>query len=95
MQRQGNDIGRLIEEKRELEDLVEQQNQSIKQIRQHQNSSICSITGALGTKENLNMLNKQDYPFGGEVMMSKILGEKDNYIFKLEGECFEMKREIE
>lgn len=67
--RQGHDIERLIEEKRDLEDLVEQQNQSIKQIRgaAHnlgmQNSSVASIhmlssfAGAM--KENHNSNNKQ------------------------------------
>ena len=56
MLRQGNDIERLIEEKRELEDLVEQQNQSIKQIRQNNNnnnnSSMGSFSCANPLKEN-------------------------------------------
>ena len=61
MLRQGNDIERLIEEKRELEDLVEQQNQSIKQIRQNNNnnSSMGSFSCANPLKENnAHVLNK-------------------------------------
>jgi hypothetical protein len=61
--RQGHDIERLIEEKRDLEDLIDQQNQSIKQIRQqqHNSNSIASIHSHLFNthmKENHNSLNK-------------------------------------
>ena len=63
MLRQGNDIERLIEEKRELEDLVEQQNQSIKQIRQNNNNNNNSNMGSFSCanplkENNAHVFNK-------------------------------------
>ena len=89
--RQGHDIERLIEEKRDLEDLVDQQNQSIKQIRQMQNSSIASIHHSshqvmvAASKENHNSLNKQMHNSEHHSqqsidLMNKIVQEKENYI---------------
>ena len=90
--RQGHDIERLIEETRDLEDLVEQPNQSIKQVRQMQNSSIASINHhhnsnqMMVMKENHNSMNKQmhnseQYHSQQSIdLMNKIVQEKENYI---------------
>lgn len=44
-------------------------------------------------KENVNIMNgKLDQ---SDVMANKIIQEKENYIYKLEDECSEMRREIE
>jgi hypothetical protein len=49
----------------------------------------------MGLKENMNFLNKSKNNGQEEEMMSRILQEKENYIFKLEGECGDMRREID
>ena len=99
MLRQGNDIERLIEEKRELEDLVEQQNQSIKQIRQNNNnnSSMGSFSCANPLKENnAHVLNKGHSSAEQSIdLMSRILQEKENYIGKLEDQMGEMRHELD
>ena len=80
--RQGVEIDRLIEEKRDLEDLVEQQNQAIKQVRMNQ-------------KENVNSMNNMSVGRYDDQLYAKILQEKENYIMRLETEMGEMRREIE
>ena len=80
--RQGAEIDRLIEEKRDLEDLVEQQNQAIKQVKMNQ-------------KENVNSMNSMSVGRYDDQLYAKILQEKENYIMRLETEMGEMRREIE
>ncbi|TNV71947.1 hypothetical protein FGO68_gene2678 [Halteria grandinella] len=42
-------------------------------------------------KENVNINNRHD----SDIMSNKIIQEKENYIYKLEGECSEMRKELE
>ncbi|CDW91377.1 UNKNOWN [Stylonychia lemnae] len=96
--RQTMDINRLIEEKRDLEDLVDQQNQAIKQVRMN-NQSVMNPNVA--TKENHNLLNSYASNVGGGTiksdsdLYSKILQEKENYIMRLEHEISDMRKELD
>eukprot|EP00347_Sterkiella_histriomuscorum_P003750 403363091 len=108
LQRYTLDINRLIDEKRDLEDLVDQQNQSIKQIRlnnqqqQLQQNALNSSSNNINSqvKENYNILNSQSQTKPSEnhhqsELYQKILQEKENYIMRLEQEQSDMRRELE
>jgi len=46
-------------------------------------------------KENVNTNNKHMFDQSSDIMTNKIIQEKENYIYKLEGECSEMRKELE
>ena len=47
-----------------------------------------------GMKENMNIMSNKLNSTHDD-MAGKIIQEKENYIYKLEGECSEMRKEIE
>lgn len=69
----------LLEEKKELEDLIEQLNNNINYHKQQQSNIILSQT-----KDG-----------GNDHILGQILGEKDSYINKLEQEITDMRKEID
>ena len=91
VQRSSYEVCRLIEDKRELEDLIEKLNKSMGYFRSN---------GA----GNFNASGKFDQSLAGNgsigaadngVMVNKVLAEKENYIGGLENEINEMRKEIE
>ena len=94
LQRSSFEVCRLIEDKRELEDLIEKLNKSMGAYRQsHSLSRSVNKTGSFLPNESMTVTSA-----GGTLadeMMNRVITEKDNYIGGLENEVFEMRKEIE
>jgi len=86
LQRNSYEVCRLIEDKRELEELIEKLNKNIGFFRsQHLRSGKTTFDQSLITVS----------ADGENALLSKVLAEKENYIGNLENEISEMRKEIE
>jgi len=79
----------LIEDKRELEDLIEKLNKSIGFFRQSQSKAPMSSKGYNDSMTAMSAAGN------GDEVIGRVLAEKENYISGLENEISEMRKEIE
>ena len=95
LQRSSFEVCRLIEDKRELEDLIEKLNKSIGIFRQQQSRTPTMPSGknTFVVSDSLTATSAQGG--NGEEVMGRMLAEKENYISGLENEISEMRKEIE
>ena len=90
LQRNNIEQCRLMDDKRELEDLIEKLNNNINYHKQTQASILFSHgKRAASPSDSLHM------PKQSQDLMEQILAEKESYIGKLEQEITEMRKEID
>ena len=93
VQRSSYEVCRLIEDKRELEDLIEKLNKNISFFRSQTPTNANLMASGKISFDNQTLPGANSV-HGGD-MMTKVLNEKENYIGNLENEISEMRKEIE
>lgn len=95
LQRSSYEICRLIEDKRELEDLIEKLNKNVNYYRHNAGLQNLMGSGKKTFEQSLGGTARHNLSLSGNDLVTKVLAEKESYITNLENEIDEMRKEIE